>query len=270
MPSTDSKRRRIIGICQVRNEDVFIERVLANILAFCDTILVADHHSTDNTAAIAKHFSERDPKISYTLIPHPRDAHELIRPYCNTPSWIFPVDGDEIYDPLGLAKLRPGILSGEFDQYRQFYGHSLHCIDIDFSAKVAKGYMSPPCRTVTKLYNFGALKDWKGPCIEKCLGGEIVFNPGWSETSNNMLIDQFSWDNSPFRLLHPCFMKRSSQQTESQFTRPQVGEIYEVSIYKKMILRITDLMGRPRSSSYKLRKYKRGPLASYDISEFIA
>ena len=269
MPSAEVKQTQIVGICQIRNEDVFIERVLTNILDFCDSVIVADHNSTDQTPSIVKRLATREPKIKYSTIKHPGDAHELVRPYCNTPTWIFPVDGDELYDPCGLAKLRPQIIAGELDQYRQFYGHSLHCVDIDFTAKTAQGYMTPPCRTVTKLYNFGALKDWGGPCNERCHGGQIIFNPGWSETSNWLLLDQFNWANSPFRLLHTCFMKRSSLQKEASPPAQNIAEIYSATRRQKLQRWIAQILGRPLSSSYKLEKYRRGPLAQCDVSAFI-
>ena len=230
---------------------------------------MADHRSTDQTAGIVKRLAEREPKIQYTLINHPREAHEMVRPYCNTPTWIFPVDGDELYDPHGLARLRPEILSGKFNQYRQFYGHSLHCEEIDLSTRTALGYMTPPCRTVTKFYNFGALKDWEGPCNERCHGGRIIFNPGWSETSNWVILDQFAWDDSPFRLLHTCFMRRSSQQNDGLFPIPNVAETYGLTKLRKIECWINYLLGRPKSSSYKFEKYRRGALTKNDISRFI-
>jgi hypothetical protein len=193
----------------------------------------------------------------------------MIRPYCNTATWIFPVDGDEIYDPHGLTGLRLRLEAGEFDQYRQLYGHSLHCVNVDFSAKTANGYMTPPCRTVTKLYNFEAIKDWEGPCNERCHGGHIVFNPGWTETSNGMILEQFSWDNSPFRLLHTCFIRRSSLQDNRLSPIPNVAETYGVSKMRKLRNWIAQRRGRSLSSTYKFEKYQRGVLAQYDISKFI-
>lgn len=39
----------IIGIVLVKNEDLFIDGVLTNILDFCDEIIVADNLSKDGT-----------------------------------------------------------------------------------------------------------------------------------------------------------------------------------------------------------------------------
>lgn len=263
------KERKIVAICQIHNEDVFIERVIKNIEAFCDIILVADHKSTDNTSSIVAELVRENSGIHYSKIDHPRDAHELIRPYAGTPTWIFPVDGDEIYDPLCLPALREKILNGDFDRYRQIYGNSFHCTEIDINRRIARGFLSPPSRTVTKLYNFGALVDWKGPVVEKCLGGVIIFQPDFSENDNYSFYEEHSWDDSPFRLLHCCFVRRSSKQSENQIARPNVvendlgGPLHRLKrIFKK-------LLGLQQSSPYKYEKYQKGDLVYRDISVFL-
>ena len=264
----DQKEQKIIGICQIHNEDIFIERVIKNIESFCDSIFIANHKSTDNTAQVVKHLAAQFPKIKYSDIDHPRDAHEMIRPYAGTPTWIFPVDGDEIYDPQCLAPLREAIFRGEFARYRQLYGHSLHCTEIDMKKKVARGFLSPPSRTVTKLYNFGALVDWKGPVIEKCLGGEIIFQPGFSEKDDFSYYHSHTWDNSPFRLLHCCFMRRSSRQPESQIARPQVEEIAFGGPLHRLKRFIKKLAGLHQTSPYKYEKYHKGELVYRGVSGF--
>ena len=45
---------KIVGIVLVKNEDIYIERVLLNILEFCDEIIVADNISSDRTGSIIK------------------------------------------------------------------------------------------------------------------------------------------------------------------------------------------------------------------------
>lgn len=263
------KHVEIIGICQIRNEDVFLGQVIANIEEFCDQIIVADHQSKDQTASIVKQKMRRSPMLRYHSIAHPSEAHDLIRRYTNTPTWIFPVDGDELYDPIGLAQLKSQIIKGEFDAYRQIYGHSLHCIAIDQEKKIAKGYLSPPSRTVTKLYNFGALIDWEGPCSEKCLGGTIMFKPGYTEQSNLNLMDTLSWADSPFRLLHACFLQRSSLEPEQgNNIRKNPFEIYAMSRLARWFYQLRTWMNIPTASTYKLEKYMRGPLAECDVSNF--
>jgi glycosyltransferase involved in cell wall biosynthesis len=270
---TSTNQTQIVGICQVRNEDVFIDRVLANITDFCDLILVADHLSRDRTAETVLNRAKKSKKIKYKLIGHPSEAHEMIRVYANSPTWVFPVDGDELYDPIGLAELRSQILRGDHNSYRQIYGHSMHCSEIDRDRKTAKGYLSPPCRTVTKLYNFDAIFDWAGPCSEKCLGGTIMFKTGYSEQSDLTLTFAMTWDESPFRLLHTCFLQRSSLEPEKDPNKKWSGrknpyEIHSMNRPVRWINNIRQLLGITVASKYKQEKYLKGPLVERDVSSF--
>lgn len=266
--------RKIIGICQIQNEDVFIGQVLKNIVDFCDVVLVADHLSTDRTAEIVTRLSHDYTNIQYFKIKHPSEAHDMVRVYANTATWVFPVDGDELYDPFALSRLKKQLFRGEFDEYRQIYGHSMHCVSIDINNHTAKGYMSPPCRTVTKLYNFNAIVDWVGPCSEKCLGGSIIFKPGYSGQSNLRIIDQFDWNESPFRLLHACFVKRSSKDkllddTKSIGGRLNPYEIHVSTIFEKIKISLKKNLKFNAPSLYKKEMYMRGPVVEMDISEFL-
>lgn len=48
---------QIIGICQIRNEEHYIERVITNIYEFCDRIIVLDNNSGDRTPVIVSHMA---------------------------------------------------------------------------------------------------------------------------------------------------------------------------------------------------------------------
>ena len=52
-------------------------------------------------------------KIELRSITDTRESHFLINGTAGTRTWIFAVDGDEIYDPVGLAKLRQEVLFRE-------------------------------------------------------------------------------------------------------------------------------------------------------------
>ena len=106
---------RIIGIVLVKNEDLFIEPVLSNIVEFCDLIIVADNISTDATSEIVQGLAARHDKIEYHRIDDIAISHELIKSYAGRKTWIFGVDGDEIYDPAGLAAFRKVLLAGNYD-----------------------------------------------------------------------------------------------------------------------------------------------------------
>jgi glycosyltransferase involved in cell wall biosynthesis len=260
--------RKIIGISLVRNEDIFIHQALINVINFCDEIIVADHGSNDRTAEIVLSLAKDNPKIHYQRIKNASESHELIRVYANSNTWVFPVDGDELYDPYGLKRLRSKIMSGQFDSYRQCYGNVLHCTDFNLKTLVAKGYLSPPSRTMTKLYNFGAIYDWEGPCLEKCLGGRILFKEGFSEHSNLCLHEKMGWDESYFRCMHMVFQRRSSLDSQTTETRKNIVEIYGSGYISYWFHRLFDYLGVEQKSSYKKDQYRRGELVSIDSGVF--
>jgi hypothetical protein len=169
MPQGVESRVQIAAILLVRNEDLFLDRILRNIHDFCDRIIIADHGSRDRT-----------PQIALT--------------------WAAEKS----------AVLRAAIQEGKYDRYRQIYGHALHCDEMDLDRMTACGYLTPPCRTVTKLFNFNAISDWEGPCPERLHGGRIVFREGYDASMNSNLHQELSWEESPFRCLHTVFLRRSS------------------------------------------------------------
>ena len=97
---------RIIGQMIVHNEDQFLRRAALNIADFCDRVLIAEHRSNDGTPEICAELARQNPKFEVSRIRDPREASEMLQPFANTPSWVFGVDGDEIYDPAGLAWMR--------------------------------------------------------------------------------------------------------------------------------------------------------------------
>ena len=103
---------RIVGICLVKNEEVYIDQVLANTVEFCDELMIADNNSTDDTYQIAEQWAEKHDCIRLHRVESPGVAHSLVRPYSGTRTWIFAVDGDELYDPDGLAVFRRQLLDG--------------------------------------------------------------------------------------------------------------------------------------------------------------
>ena len=55
-------RPNIIGVCLVKDEDIYIHRALTNIYGFCDRILVLDNNSTDKTRIIVESLAEINTK----------------------------------------------------------------------------------------------------------------------------------------------------------------------------------------------------------------
>lgn len=268
----NDNRTKIVGILLVRNEDLYLERIIANISDFCDEILIADHKSTDRTPEIARSLQKRFAKIQYTLIDHPAESHQLIAGYADTPTWIFAVDGDEIYDRSGLIALRRQILAGEYAENWMILGNVLHCVELNQREEYALGYLTPPCRSMTKLYNFARIRSWDGPCPERLHGGTISFNPGYSNGNRLMLYEKIEWDDSLFRCLHLCFLPRSSKEKSKMgrlVERQNISDKNSRFFLNKILALLSRLVGRSKGSQYKREKYMRGPLVKKETSLFL-
>ena len=213
---------RIVGIVLARNEECFIEQAIRNVSVFCDEIILADHLSKDNTPSILQRLSEEIPNVRFYRISHPSESHALLQQYVNSPTWIFGVDGDELYEPDRLIRFRQRLSQGEFDRYWMILGNVLHCDQIDLSSGQACGYLAPPSRSMTKFYNFNAIKSWNGYTPERLHGGKIRFKSGFNESHRFYLHDQEDWDIACFRCLHLCFIKRSSIDGQSQSMRQNI------------------------------------------------
>ena len=196
----------ILGVMLVKNEDVWLDRAIKNIREFCDEILVIDNCSTDKSASIAIKNEAR-----FISVPNLRNTHFLIERYVGSDTWIFGVDGDEIYDPSGLWNLRLTILAGELDNSFQIAGRYLHVTEL--SDHQATGYMGPPAHTPTKLYNFAALKTWPSDHLHSIFHARTrEIKPGIKE--RNTRYQHRPWDFCPLKCLHMRFLKRSSLEDE--------------------------------------------------------
>ncbi len=256
---------RIVGIVLVKNEDRFVRRAVENTLDFCDEMLLVDNGSTDGTAAILESLATGSEKADLHRIGHPRDSHELIKKFLGTRTWVFGVDGDEIYDPVGLEKFRGMVLSGGFDNHWMVLGNVLHCEAIE--NETALGYLSPPSRSITKFYNFHAIDSWNGDTPERLHGGEPVFRRGFSEGAKRRLETEFSWDESPLRCLHTCFMSRSSRDAGIN-TRENIMETYCGGLTNWIRRTARRLAGRPEFSNWKRERYARGARVTVDARPF--
>ena len=145
----------------------------------------------------------------------------------------------------------------------------VNCVELDVKRQKAKGYLSPPSRSMTKLFNFSALESWNGPC-ERLHGGQKCFRSGFDETQRFSLHEQYSWNESVFRCLHVCFIQRSSKEVRGQMSRLQPGEKPE---WLKRLDRLgigwlfSGVIGNVRSP-WKDSKYRRGEVRSFDVKMF--
>jgi hypothetical protein len=200
---------RIIGSVLVRNEDVFVERAIRNVAAFCDRIHAVDHLSTDRTWEILRSLAAELDHLDVHRSRSSALAHRLLEQYAGTPTWVIGVDGDELYDPSGLARFRDDLLAGAHADVFRLKAHVLNCDTLDVERSVATGWLAPPSRPITKLFNFGAVESWRG-IPEPLQAGEAVFRPGYHWESRRDLAGGSTWETDPLRCLHLCFLRRST------------------------------------------------------------
>ncbi|MGH8047253.1 MAG: glycosyltransferase family 2 protein, partial [Chthoniobacterales bacterium] len=205
----------------VRNEDRFVEWAIRSAIDFCDEFLVCDHESQDETPVILGRLTrEYTGKLKVRRCRDSGESHAMIQSYAGTPTWIFGVDGDEIYDRGALARLRKRMETGEFDRWWVLFGNVLNVKRLD--EKTADGHLAPPCRSMTKLYNFAAIEEWSGRIVERLHGGRPRFRAGFHEELRLNLHEQSSWDASDFRCLHLCFLPRSSRESAGNKPRQNI------------------------------------------------
>lgn len=264
---------QIIGIVLVKNEDVFIERAIRNIAAFCDKIIITDNQSTDKTFEICQKLAGEFSHIDLRRISKLAESSEALIPYYNTPTWVFAVDGDEIYDPSGLKIMKQHLLNGAFAGTWCIFGSVLNVAELDVKGGTARGYLSPPSRPITKLYNFSIIEDWQDCTTERLHGGTIIFKPGFHSGLRRYLHEELDWENTYFRCLHVAFLARSSRDTvRLTETRLNPDELHRIAStpgwFHRLIallrLRLNQLFGR----DWKNRKYRRGELVTKDVEQF--
>ena len=259
---------RVVGILLVKDEDLYVERAVRNVIGFCDRLIAVENGSCDGTAEILKKLeTEFRGKIELHHVRHPGISHDLIQPIAGTDTWVFGVDGDEIYDPEGLARMRRRLESGEFDREWCLFGNVLNVRHLNQGAGMAEGHLSPPCRSMTKLYNFNAISAWEGPCHERLHGGRVIFLEGYHEKLRRNLHESVAWEDADFRCLHLCFIKRSSLESDAPSPRRNIMDRYAWS-FTKLLRTATDFLLRRPPIDWKEQRYGRGPLVSKPTASF--
>jgi hypothetical protein len=207
-------------------------------------------------------------KIDLRRITDTRESHFLINGFANSKTWIFAVDGDEIYDPVGLIRLREEVLNGKYDDWWEVFGNVLNCTAVDPVAGTASGYLAPPCRSMVKLFNFSLIEKWDGAVTHVLANGTIQFKPGYDASLRLDLHKKLSWEESHVRCLHTCFVPRSSLDQGSKLARPNVSENRRTGVTTLLKRMVNRLLGKPNISEWKMAKYARGPLVTVDAKAF--
>ena len=261
--------KRIIGVCLVRNEEHFAVWSLMNIADFCDHIYVLNNNSTDRTRELIKRVQAKVDHVTLIDVEDAYDTHRFVEPFAGQNVWVFGVDGDEIYDPAGLRRLRPRILSGELDEWWRIHGWSLHVCDLDWAASRATGYVQPATRTITKLYNFSVISAWSQGKHQRLHGQNMTFMSGGGQPRNLDLWHQQSLDTCDLRALHMCFFPRSplDRAAGSRFNPSEARKSRSLRrrIREGIAVRLAFFR---QPVPFKDRFYAGGPLESVDVSSF--
>jgi hypothetical protein len=270
--------RLIVGLVLVRNEDVFAERAIRNAAGFCDRIHVVDHVSDDGTWEIVSALARRLETVDARRSRNSADAHRLLEPYAGTPTWVIGVDGDELYDPEGLAQLRRDLLAGAHSDVFRLKAHVLNCDALDREAGTASGWLAPPSRPITKLFNFGAVESWTNT-PEPLQAGDAVFRPGYDWESRRDLADDTTWETDPLRCLHVCFLPRSTRDAapaaegrrslaeSREFDRGLLGSLKRLVRPARLPANIAELERQGRN--WKREWYARGDRVTVDAAPFL-
>ena len=262
---------KVVGSVLVRNEDVFVEQAIRNVAAFCDRIHAVDHRSSDRTWDILRALSS---ELDHLEVERSRDAgrsHRCLEQYAGTSIWVIRVDGDELHDPVGLARFRQELLGGAHADVFELKAHVLHCEHLDRAAGTATGFLAPPSRSGTRLFNFAAIESWAGGW-ERLHGPPPVFRPGFSQESWRSLADETTWQTDPLRTLHVCFVKRSSRDRDGFGLGRR--NLAETGLYRRGALgALRRLATRPagaeRGENWKRDKYRRGERITLDARPFL-
>jgi hypothetical protein len=266
-----------VGSMLVRNEDVYVEQALRNVVGFCDVVEVFDHDSADATWDILRDLAREYDHVHVHRTKRAGDSHRPLERYAGTRAWVLGVDGDELFDPTGLAALRDRLEEGDHDDVFRLKGHVFNCVGVDREALSARGYMSPPSRPVTKLFNFGVVRRWED-CTERLHFGRQVFLDGFSWESMRVLSDTTTWETDPLRLLHTCFVRRSSLDPgDGAASRDNLDEsgLFDRSWVGGLRRRLRPYRADPkiaamrhRGLDWKQTMYRKGEELTIDASAF--
>jgi hypothetical protein len=260
--------RRIVGISLVRDEDLFVEQAVRNVLDFCDELILVDHRSRDRTPEILAGLAAEYPdRITHHRVADPSTSHDPVAPLAGEDVWVLAVDGDELFDSEGLRAFRPRLLVGEFDDWWLVRSNALHAVELDDERRVARGYLSPPAPSPVKLHNFALIESWDGRHPERLHGTEgLRFKPG-CQARKLELEKQVGWDESTLRCLHLCFLRRSSRERKAR-ARVNIPDLNAPRrLPRRLSYRARVALGLAQSQ-WKLEHYRESEVVQVDASPF--
>jgi hypothetical protein len=257
---------RIVGSVLVRNEDRFVEQSIRNVADFCDRIHAVDHGSSDRTWELLRSLAGEYDHLDVHRSRKSALAHRLLAPYAATETWVIGVDGDELYDPGRLASFRTDLVAGAHADVFRLKAHVLNCDELDEGVPSASGWLAPPSRPITKLFNFGAVQAWTNS-PDPLQAGNVVFKPGQHWESRRDLADGTTWETDPLRCLHLCFLPRSSTVTGVARLNLDESGLYDRSPAGRLKGLLRHGRRRP-GGNWKQEWYARGERVTVDASPF--
>ena len=269
---------QILGVWLLRDEEYFAAWSLMNAVEFCDRVLVMDNRSRDRTREIVEAVAARYGHVEILDVEDAYDTHRHLEAFTGTRTWVFGVDGDEIYDPAGLVRMRTRLLAGEFDAHWCVTAHMRHVLGVRFDRAAAFGYTQPESPNPTKFYNFGAIARWAPGRHERLHGlKSVVFRPGYARDGVLHTWRREHWDGADFRCLHLCFMPRSPldepvgggdiEPTGRANPAERMKARALLRRARRAVLRRLDPRHDVRRN-YKHRHYAKGPVTTFDITGF--
>ena len=267
---------QLVGSVLVRNEDRFVEQAVLNIASCCDRIYAHDHVSDDDTWEILRRLASQLDHLEVHRTRRTSDSQKPLERYAGTQTWVLGVDGDELYDPAALAKLRDALTAGEHSDVFRLKGHVLNCEELDMDSRSASGYMAPPSRPITKLFNFGAVSSWTGSS-HRLHDGWPAFRPGFHWESLRYLSETTSWEDDPLRCLHVCFLPRSTRDRESPVRlNPVETGMYDRTLVGRLKRKVRAPAIDPKivelhhaGTDWKREWYARGERVRVDAGPFL-
>lgn len=254
---------KVVGISLIKNEDLYIETVIKNVSDFCDELIVLDNNSEDQTYEIVSRLAGVNPKIKLFRIDNPNLSHGFIEKYAGNDTWIFRIDGDEVYDRKGLLIFKEKLMSGSCVEWFNVQCQSLNVESLDSVNSKATGYLS----AMSSFSNFSLLKSWHESQSERLHGSNRIFNEKYNV--NKIKYQPFlgqPFEKATLRCLHLCFLKRSSIDNEKSKLNPSESKLFFSNLIN--FLRNLSLGRLSFSSYYKNKYYKKGDLVTVDISTF--
>ncbi|MDE0309050.1 MAG: hypothetical protein OXI60_04360, partial [Acidiferrobacterales bacterium] len=103
---------------------------------------------------------------------------------------------------------------------------------------------------------------------ERLHGKGLVFRDGYSKQQTYSFSKETVWDAADFRCLHLCFFRRSSQDKTNSSSK--VLSTRKNPAESRILRRITRTIEQlnPSSSDYRKKRYARGEVQSFDLSNF--